>query len=302
MDLNWMESVIYGFLSGLMDIVPLSAQAHRILLMKFFGISGGTDVMRLAVHIGVFGGLYYSCQSQIVRINRARALARVPKRRRKRPLDTRSLMDWSMLKTMLIPMVVGLFLYKYNTAMRDNLLLVAIFLLVNGIILYVPQFLPGSNRDSRTLTRLEGFLMGLGATASTLPGISAVGAAVSIGSVCGVERGFCLSMALMMNLALNLGGNRRCLYSVYQWTGCDFLWNSDSLSCHGTDCLWRLPAGNQDHANSVRESWLFWLCVLLRRTVPVYLYFESDGVGGITWQVKKLPVGLRKLFRTPRKK
>lgn len=205
MDLNWMESVIYGFLSGLMDIVPLSAQAHRILLMKFFGISGGTDVMRLAVHIGVFGGLYYSCQSQIVRINRARALARVPKRRRKRPLDTRSLMDWSMLKTMLIPMVVGLFLYKYNTAMRDNLLLVAIFLLVNGIILYVPQFLPGSNRDSRTLTRLEGFLMGLGATASVLPGISAVGAAVSIGSVCGVERGFCLSMALMMNLALNLG-------------------------------------------------------------------------------------------------
>ena len=126
MDLNWMESVIYGFLSGLMDIVPLSAQAHRILLMKFFGISGGTDVMRLAVHIGVFGGLYYSCQSQIVRINRARALARVPKRRRKRPLDTRSLMDWSMLKTMLIPMVIGLFLYKYNTAMRDNLLLVAI--------------------------------------------------------------------------------------------------------------------------------------------------------------------------------
>ena len=205
MDLNWMESVIYGFLSGLMDIVPLSAQAHRILLMKFFGISGGTDVMRLAVHIGVFGGLYYSCQSQIVRINRARALARVPKRRRKRPLDTRSLMDWSMLKTMLIPMVIGLFLYKYNTAMRDNLLLVAIFLLVNGIILYVPQFLPGSNRDSRTLTRLEGFLMGLGATASTLSGISAVGAAVSIGSVCGVERGFCLSMALMMNLALNLG-------------------------------------------------------------------------------------------------
>ena len=205
MDLNWMESVIYGFLSGLTDIVPLSAQVHRILLMKFFGISGGTDVMRLAVHIGVFGGLYYSCQSQIVRINRARALARVPKRRRKRPLDTRSLMDWSMLKTMLIPMVIGLFLYKYNTAMRDNLLLVAIFLLVNGIILYVPQFLPGSNRDSRTLTRLEGFLMGLGATASTLPGISAVGAAVSIGSVCGVERGFCLSMALMMNLALNLG-------------------------------------------------------------------------------------------------
>lgn len=205
MDLNWTESIIYGFLSGLMDIIPVSAQAHRILLMKFYGVTGGTEVMRLMVHIGVFGGLYYSCQSQIVRINRARALARVPKRRRKRPLDTRSLMDWSMLKTMLIPVLAGLLLHKYNTAMQDNLLLVAIFLLINGIILYIPQFLPGSNRDSRTLTRLEGFLMGLGATASALPGVSAVGASVSIGSVCGVERGFCLSMALMMNMALNLG-------------------------------------------------------------------------------------------------
>ena len=56
------------------------------ILFNIGASSGGTDVMRLAVHIGVFGGLYYSCQSQIVRINRARALARVPKRRRKRPL------------------------------------------------------------------------------------------------------------------------------------------------------------------------------------------------------------------------
>ena len=205
MDLSWIQSVVYGFLSGFMDIVPVSAQAHRILLMKFYGISGGTEVMQLMVHMGLFAGLYFSCQSQIVRINRARALARVPKRRRKRPLDTRSLMDWSMLKTMLVPVIAGLFLYRFHDSMSENLMIVSVFLFVNGLILYIPQFFPGSNRDSRTLSRVEGFLMGLGGTASVLPGISAVGTAASIGSICGVERGFCLSMALMMNMALNLG-------------------------------------------------------------------------------------------------
>lgn len=47
--------------------------------------------------------------------------------------------------------------------------------------------------------------MGLGGGCSVLPGISAIGAATSIGSVCGVERTYALDMALMMNMAVNIG-------------------------------------------------------------------------------------------------
>ena len=74
------------------------------------------------------------------------------------------------------------------------------FLFFNGIILYIPQFLPTGNRDSRTLSRVEGLLMGLGGAASILPGISAVGTAMSIGSVCGVERKYGLNMVLIMHI------------------------------------------------------------------------------------------------------
>ncbi len=205
MDLNWFQSILYGFLSGLMDILPVSAQAHKVLLLKFFGQKGNADLMNLLIHLGIFGALYLSSQSQIIRMNRARALARVPKRKRKRPLDTRSLMDWSMLKTMAVPVVLGLFLYQYTVSMNSNLMLISLFLFLNGVILYVPQFLPSSNRDSRTLSRVEGLLMGLGGTASILPGISAIGASTSIGSVCGVERSYSLNMALIMNLFLTMG-------------------------------------------------------------------------------------------------
>lgn len=205
MDLSWLQSIFYGVLSGLTDILPVSAQAHKVLLLKFFGTSGSMEMMDLMIHLAILAALYFSNQTQLVRISRAKALARVPKRKRKRPLDTRSLMDLSMLKTMLVPVIVGLFLYQYASPLKSNLLLLSIFLFLNGVVLYIPQFLPSSNRDSRTLSRVEGLLMGLGGMASMLPGVSAIGVSTSIGSVCGVERSYSLNMALLMNMFIAIG-------------------------------------------------------------------------------------------------
>lgn len=205
MELNWFESCILGLFSGLLDMIPVSAQAHNILLLKFFGVKASSDIMNLLIHIAVFAAIYYSSQTQLIRMKRARALARVPKRKRKRPLDVRSMMDWSMLKTMFLPAVLGVYFRQYTTGMQGKLMLVALFLFINGMILYIPQFFPTSNRDSRTLSRIEGLLMGLGGAISAVPGISAIGATTSIASVCGVDRTYGLNMALMMNLAITAG-------------------------------------------------------------------------------------------------
>ena len=205
MELSWLESCILGLFTGLFDILPVSAQAHRVLLLKFFGAKDSSDLINLLIHIAVFAALYYSSQTQLVRMRRARALARVPKRKRKRPLDTRSMMDWSMLKTMSIPAILGVFLRKYTMGFVSNLMLLSLFLFVNGMILYIPQFFPTSNRDARTLTRLEGLLMGIGGAASAIPGISAIGASTSIASICGVDHTYGLNMALMMNMVITAG-------------------------------------------------------------------------------------------------
>jgi len=205
MNLNWLQSLAYGLAAGLTDILPVSAQAHKVLLLKLFGISGGMEEMDLLIHFGIFAALYFSSQNQLTKINRARALARVPKRRRKRPLDEKSLMDFSLLKTMLVPAAVGIVLYRQAMKLQSSLPLIAGALFLNGIALYVPQFLPGSNRDSRMLSRVEGLLMGLGGGLGVIPGFSSLGLAASIGSVCGVEGRFGLNMALMMNMGITLG-------------------------------------------------------------------------------------------------
>lgn len=205
MELNWLESVLFGLLSGFLDIVPVSAQAHKVMMLKFLGVKSEMPMLYLLIDLAICGALYLNCQGQIIRMNRARALSHVPKKKRKRPLDVRSLMDLSFLRTMLIPVILGLFLYQYTSAWNEKLLWIVVFLFINGIILYLPQFFPGGNRDSRTLSRVEGLLVGLGGAASILPGISAVGAATSVGSVCGIDRSYALDMALLMNLFLSVG-------------------------------------------------------------------------------------------------
>lgn len=209
MNLNWLESILYGLFSGLTDILPVSAQAHKTLLLKVFGVRESADLLNLMIHLTIVAALYGASRSAFIRMNRARRLSLTPKKKRKRPLDVRSLMDLSMLRTMLLPALLGFFLYRKASGLQGNLILLTVFLFVNGLILYIPQFLPTGNRDSRTLSRVEGLLMGLGGTAAVVPGISAVGTMTSIGSACGVERTYCLDLALMVNLFLNAG------YAVY---------------------------------------------------------------------------------------
>ena len=205
MDLNWIESILYGLFAGLADILPVSAQAHRMLLMTLFGEGTESPLLRLLIHIATLAALYYSCQNHILRIQRAYKLSKVPKRRRKRPLDVVALMDLSMLKTMLVPVLFGFIFYDKISSAVSILSVLSFTLFLNGVILFVPQFLPGSNKDSQSLTPLDSLLMGLGAVASLLPGISCIGAASSIATVRGADKKFALNISLLLNMCMTLG-------------------------------------------------------------------------------------------------
>lgn len=205
MSLNLLESLLYGLVSGLSEILPVSGTAHRQLMLRLLGESGEQGLLRLMIHIGILAALYYSCQNHILRMIRARKLARIPKRKRRRPLDVRSLMDLSLLKTMAVPVILALLVYNRASGLASRRILMSILLFINGIILYVPQFLPGSNRDSRTLSRVEGICMGLGGAFSVIPGFSATGLIASVGNVCGVDKAYGLSMTLLLDMILIAG-------------------------------------------------------------------------------------------------
>ena len=205
MTLNWFESLIIGFVSGIADILPVSAQAHKAVLMTLFGVEQEPPLLRMFIHIAVLCGLYMSCQQQILRMIRQKQLASIPKHRRKRPVDLRLLLDIRLLVTMAIPVVLGLCFYQKATALYGKLAWIALFLVINGVILYLPNILPSGNKDSRSLSRLEAVLMGLGGAASVLPGVSSVGSMCSVGGICGAERSYILNISLLMHMVITAG-------------------------------------------------------------------------------------------------
>ena len=57
LDLNWLQSLLFGLISGLTDILPVSATAHRMLLLKFYGVKSTTSLTALLLHLCVFAAL-----------------------------------------------------------------------------------------------------------------------------------------------------------------------------------------------------------------------------------------------------
>jgi len=204
-DLNWFQSLIFGLISGLTDILPVSAQAHKAVLLKLFGLSSEPVILRFMIHIATFAGLYYCCQGHILRISRQLRLARVPKKRRKRPLDTRTLMDYKLLRMMAVPVALSLFAYQKTSVWNHSLNWIALFVLLNAIIMYLPVLMPSGNKDSRSFSPLEGLLMGLGGATAIVPGLSSVGATTTILQSRGADRTFALNMALLLQMVVSAG-------------------------------------------------------------------------------------------------
>jgi len=205
MSFGWIDSILLGIVTGLCEILPVSVQAHGRILLKFMGKGEPPALMGLLIYLAVLAAIYVSCQNHILKMIRAKNMSRIPKRKRKRPLDTRSLMDLSLWKTMLLPVVLVLLFWKKLEAVSTNMIIMATLLFLNGLILYIPQFLPSSNKDCRSLSRVEGLLMGLGGALFAIPGLSGIGAALSVASVIGVERKYALNMVLLMQMGVAAG-------------------------------------------------------------------------------------------------
>ena len=204
LELNWLQSLALGLVSGLTEILPVSSQAHQTILLKFFGETGGVPATRLVIHLATFLTVLISIRGQISRIRRQQQLVRTPPRRRSRPIEMTALMDGRIIRTSIVPIVLMLLVYGL-TRRSSSLPLLALVSLINAAMLYLPCLLPSADKDSRMVSPLESLYMGLGAGAAAVPGMSPIGTCYTVGVIHGVDKKYMLHLALMMVLIFNGG-------------------------------------------------------------------------------------------------
>ena len=187
MDMNFFESCLYGLFSGLAEFLPVSAEAHQVLLRQLFGVEGKLPLLNLLVHIGALLAVFFGARDTLRRLYREYQLRKTPRRRRRRPSDAQSAADISLLKTALIPLMLGFLIYVKSQNWQLSPHIVAPLLFLNGILLYIPMYLPAGNKDARSLSPLDGMLLGLSAMLAVFPGISRIAATTSVAAARGAE-------------------------------------------------------------------------------------------------------------------
>lgn len=198
MDLGWLDSLLYGFLSGLTEIVPVSSGGHQAVFLWLKGISSVSPFLSLFIHLGMMAALLTATGQHIRRIRREQRLYRIPKRRRKRPVDMKTIMDWRLLKNAMVVMLLFFFLKARADSFTSGLNWLSVLFLVNGIILIIPSFLPSANKDSRMMTPLDGILIGLCSGLGVFSGISRTGGCLTASTARGADRHYALDLALML--------------------------------------------------------------------------------------------------------
>lgn len=200
MGFSWIESVIYGFVIGLSQILPVSAQAHRAIMLKVFGQSTEGGLLGLLVHGAVLAAVYMSSAEYIGKMMRENRLARIPRRKRKRQPIMQRVLDLRLMKMAFYVIAAGFFAYPSLQSWRNDLSKIAVFLVFNGLMQYIPMFLPTGNKDSRNMTRMDGLWMGFFGALGIVPGISRTGSVISVATARGADPAHAVNWALILTI------------------------------------------------------------------------------------------------------
>lgn len=200
MEWNGLFGLVYGFLGGFFEFLPVSPQANQAVMLKVSGLDTPGYGMALAIHMGALAAVILSCYSKISKLHREQKIAARPKRIRKRQPDFISLMELRLLKIAAVPVSVSCLIMQWLSRFFDQLWVMVLLVTLNGVIVLLPQHMARANKDARSLSPLDATLMGACGVLGAFPGISRVGAITSVGSMRGADRQFGLDFAYLLSV------------------------------------------------------------------------------------------------------
>lgn len=181
------ENIIYGLISGLTEFLPVSGRGHQTLLRHLFGISTRSSLQDLLVHIGIMLAVFVACRDSIARLRWEQRNGTAVRRNKSRRMDNKSHYELRLLKSTLVPMLLGTILFDLILNLDNNLLSLMWLLIVNGGVLLISEHTRQGNRDTKTMTGFDGIAIGVCTAASALPGLSGTGMTLSYTTMRGTD-------------------------------------------------------------------------------------------------------------------
>lgn len=200
MEWNSFWGLLYGALCGLFEFLPASPQAHEALVLKVFGLSAPGYGMRFAVHFGALIAVCLAYFGKLGKLTKEKKIASIPLRKRKRNPDMTSLLELRHLKTAATPLVLSCLISPWLSQYVNRLWVLVILIVLNGVLVLIPQYLVRANKNARGMSPLDALLTGFGGVIGAIPGFSRIGGLTSVGSARGLDLQFCLTFAYLLSI------------------------------------------------------------------------------------------------------
>lgn len=198
--LELLHKVLFAFISGFSEFIFASTTAHQLLYQTVTGYRPVDSLLMLGIHLGCLAALLKTCHHRIKHLRNEKRLDRPGKRRRVRQPDVASLLDIRILNTAVVPLLLGFVLYPKVASWGDSPLRVALVLVLNGVVLFLPRLLQSGNKNGRSFSGLDSFLMGAGGTLGVIPGFSAMGCMFSVGAARGAQKSYALELSILLSI------------------------------------------------------------------------------------------------------
>ena len=108
--MSLIASIIYGIVSGLTEIFPVSSQANQMVMRQLFGVAQKEPIRDMMVHIAALAAIFLACRGMFAKIRREQVLAH---RMRRNPSQVRALKgvyDMRLVRTAAPIMIIGMLL------------------------------------------------------------------------------------------------------------------------------------------------------------------------------------------------
>ncbi len=190
--------ILYGLVAGFSQFTPVSASAHQALFPMLLHFDSTWPMLRFFVYAGALAALVLLYRTRLTHIYQQMQIVTLPHRKRKRPPDMDAVLDASISMMAFIPMLIGAILSAFLFRSGANLLWLGIFLISGAALIYIPDYVPGGDRKTSAMSRLEGLLLGICAAVSIIPGVSCVGLMLSAGLLLKCERSYILDLIFLI--------------------------------------------------------------------------------------------------------
>ena len=196
--MNLFLCILYGFIMGLSEFIPVSSGAQSQILQHILGAPYNDPVRDLVIHIFSLVAFFLVWRNPLESFVRDSNLRLFRNQGYQR--GNRSTIDSRYIRSAILPMLITMiFGFYYSSDL--SLPTISFILLIGGIILYLPERLLQGNKSARSMSSLDALLLGVSSGLGAISGLSRIGLGISLSMIRGADRKHALNWAYILSVS-----------------------------------------------------------------------------------------------------